>query len=198
MLTSNIKAVLMVAHIRTKIPALIINWSYWLNLVDLDPDSPVILFYIIQEGVTAIDSIHTSPFHNIGPFPSCQKGATANPHFPLYLKGYNVSAQRKTYDAFATHVMGANSTYTNSIFITSTAFAYRAASLLVSTLLIYTPNGEKLDHSRDQLQVYANYAYGDEEAVNWYGYEHWRQERLGKLKKKYDPEGRFSFSAPVA
>lgn len=35
-----------------------------------DIHQPVIIFYIIQEGVTTVDSAYTQPFHNIGPIRS--------------------------------------------------------------------------------------------------------------------------------
>lgn len=43
-----------------------------------------------------------------------------------------------------------------------------------------------------------NYAFGDESTQNWYGYEQWRQDRLSALKRKYDPNSKFSFYAPIA
>ena len=48
------------------------------------------------------------------------------------------------------------------------------------------------------LQAYVNYGYGDETPKEWYGSGKDRQERLRKLKKKYDPKGRFNFFAPIA
>jgi hypothetical protein len=48
------------------------------------------------------------------------------------------------------------------------------------------------------MSVYVNYAYGNEEAVSWYGEEDWRQDRLKSLKNKYDPKSSFSFFGPVA
>jgi len=48
-----------------------------------------------------------------------------------------------------------------------------------------------------KLQAYVNYAYGDESIESWYGYEPWRLERLRRLKKEFDPIGKFSFYAPI-
>ncbi|KAI1424339.1 putative FAD-dependent oxygenase [Xylaria sp. FL1777] len=235
----------------SNLPADIINWSYWLNIPDLDPDRPIILFYIIQEGVTAVDSAYTSPFQAIGPLsseamsgtyrdlagwtgiavdsPPCQKAGLANPRFPLYLRQYNVTAQKTAYDAFAAYVGGADSPFTNSIFMfeaypqqgvravnsSSTAFAFRNDNLLVSPLITYTPTNKTLDDQVEsignklrnilyqssgskELHSYVNYAYGNEKPVNWYGYDGWRQSRLKGLKKKYDPNGLFSFFGPIA
>lgn len=49
-----------------------------------------------------------------------------------------------------------------------------------------------------QLHAYVNYAFGEEEPRNWYGYEQWRLDKLKALKDKYDPRRKFSFYAPVA
>ncbi|KAK2761671.1 hypothetical protein FQN54_001499 [Arachnomyces sp. PD_36] len=119
-------------------PVDIINWSYWLNIPEVDPNKPVILFYIIQEGVTTVDSTITKPFYDIGPLstapvggsytdlagwtniatnsPPCQKAGLANPRFPIYLDSYNVHAQKEAYDLFASDAN--NSTpFFNSIFM---------------------------------------------------------------------------------
>ncbi|KAF7589612.1 hypothetical protein BBP40_004026 [Aspergillus hancockii] len=119
-------------------PEGVINWSYWLNNPDADPTNPVILFYIIQEGVKAVDPVYTKPFHDIGPLsvqpiggsytdlaewtgislssPPCQKAGLVNPRFPNYLESYNIPAQRKAYDIFADEVRG-TSAFNNSIFM---------------------------------------------------------------------------------
>ncbi|KAK0721324.1 hypothetical protein B0T21DRAFT_403971 [Apiosordaria backusii] len=79
-------------------------------------------FYIIQEGVTAVDTTYTAPFIALGPIsvsnntgtykdvsswvgisldgPPCQKTGAANPRFPLYLEQYNPSAMATLYNAF--------------------------------------------------------------------------------------------------
>ncbi|KAI1250958.1 hypothetical protein MGN70_008019 [Eutypa lata] len=233
----------------SNIPVDVINWSYWLNIPSADPEKPIILFYIIQEGTTVVDPIYTQPFHDIGPISiepdsgtyldlarwtnialesgPCQKAGLANPRFPIYIEKYNVEAQKLAYDAFAAGVQG-NSSFSASIFMfeaypvqgvqaidsDSTAFAFRSDSILAAPLITYTPAGEELDKQaselgntlrgivhegsgREELHAYVNYAYGNESPQNWYGYEPWRQDRLAALKKQYDPEGRFSFFAPV-
>ncbi|OTA53972.1 hypothetical protein K449DRAFT_339183 [Hypoxylon sp. EC38] len=120
------------------IPVNLINWSYWLNIPSADPDKPIILFYIIQEGATAVNPAYTKPFHDIGPIsievesgdyrdlarwtqvaldsPPCQKTGLANPRFPAYIKEYNVSAQKLAYDTFAAEVSG-DSPFSASIFM---------------------------------------------------------------------------------
>ncbi|KAK3901903.1 6-hydroxy-D-nicotine oxidase [Staphylotrichum tortipilum] len=48
-----------------------------------------------------------------------------------------------------------------------------------------------------QRRTYVNYAFGDESLEAMYGYEPWRLEKLRGLKRKYDPENRFRFYAPI-
>lgn len=211
---------------------------------------PVIIFYIIQEGVTTVDSAYTQPFHDIGPLsiqpasgtytdlaswtgiannqPPCQKGALANPRFPIYLQSYNVDAQTKAYNVFANAVRG-TSAFNNSIFMFegysmegvqaipsgSSAFAFRSENILAAPLINYLPAGSTLDSQvanlgnqlrdilrdgtgMDDFRAYVNYAYGDESLQELYGCESWRQNRLKALKTKYDPTGKFSFYAPIA
>ncbi|KAJ5574055.1 FAD-dependent oxygenase [Penicillium hispanicum] len=118
-------------------PVGVINWSYWMNNADADPNNPVIVFYIIQEGVTAVDSKYTKPFHKIGAISvvpdrgtykdlaawtgiantsiPCQKAGFSNPRFPIYLESYNVTAQKKIWDVFSKAIRG-NSVFNNSMF----------------------------------------------------------------------------------
>lgn len=96
----------------------------------------------------------------------------------------------------------------------STAFAFRGDNLLFAPLISYMSTGPELEAKagalgnelrqillegtgREELHAYVNYAYGDEKPETWYGHEEWRREKLLALKGKYDPEGKFSFYAPV-
>ncbi|OJJ96041.1 hypothetical protein ASPACDRAFT_81718 [Aspergillus aculeatus ATCC 16872] len=119
-------------------PEGVINWSYWMNNADADPNNPVIVFYLIQEGVTAVDSTYSAPFHALGPIsvtpangtykdlagwtsiavdsPPCQKMGMANPRFPIYLETYDVAAQKQAWDVYADATRGA-SPFNNSIFM---------------------------------------------------------------------------------
>ncbi|KAK3314831.1 FAD-dependent oxygenase [Apodospora peruviana] len=116
----------------------VINWSYWFNLPQVDPTGPVIAFYIIQEGVGAVDSKYTKPFRDIGPFsvepaagtyrdlagwvginldaPPCAKAGLANPRFPIYLEKYNATAQQQIYNLFA-KATNASSPFAGSLFM---------------------------------------------------------------------------------
>ncbi|KAH6658340.1 FAD binding domain protein [Truncatella angustata] len=116
----------------------LINWSYWLNIPAIDPEKPIILFYIIQEGVAVIDSSITQPFHDLNPLSvtaesgtyqnlaawtqislgdaPCQKSGLVNPRFPLYLQTYNLTAQKEAYQVFTSNVNG-SSPFNSSIYM---------------------------------------------------------------------------------
>ncbi|KAF3030379.1 hypothetical protein E8E12_000586 [Didymella heteroderae] len=115
------------------------QWSYWLNDATLDAEKPVIVVYTMQEGVDAVDSAYTKPFHDLDPLavtpqsgtyrdlgawtnialdsPPCQDFGFNNPRFPIYVKSYNATAQRIAYDLYASKISGADNPYTNSIFM---------------------------------------------------------------------------------
>lgn len=119
-------------------PVDIINWSYWFNLPQVDPNGPVIEFYIIQEGVSVVDPVYTQPFRDLGPIAvtpgngsytdlarwvgisldagPCQKTGKANPRFPIYLPAYNATAQQEVYALFAA-ATNASSPFSNSLFM---------------------------------------------------------------------------------
>ncbi|KAA8641456.1 hypothetical protein EYZ11_002260 [Aspergillus tanneri] len=119
-------------------PEGLINWSYWMNNPDADPNNPVIVFYIIQEGVKTVDTAYTKPFHDLGPLsidpqsgsytdlaewtgiattsPPCQKAGLVNPRFPNYLEAYNPAAQKKAYSVFADATRG-DSVFSRSLFM---------------------------------------------------------------------------------
>ncbi|KAM0332090.1 hypothetical protein ACHAQA_002361 [Verticillium albo-atrum] len=158
----------------------------------------------------------------------CQKIGLNNPRFPVYLQEYNPAAQRKAYDLYAeaTHATpeffdslfmfeGYSTQGVKAIDSDSTAYAFRGDNLLFAPLISYRSTGPELDQKaadlgnqlrqiiqdgtgREELHTYVNYAFGNEEPKNWYGSEGWRQERLQALKDKYDPQGKFSFYAPIA
>jgi len=119
-------------------PVNIINWSYWFNLPPVDPTGPVMEIYIIQEGVTVVDPVYTTPFHNIGPIAitpntgtyfdlarwtgialdqgPCQFAGMANPRFPVYLPAYNKTAMQEVYDLFKAGTAG-SSPFAGSLFM---------------------------------------------------------------------------------
>lgn len=85
---------------------------------------PLLMFYILQEGVTTVDSQYTAPFDELGPTAAnaasgsyteiptwtamslddivCQDAGTAGLRFPVDLLEYNVTALQNAYDIFAT------------------------------------------------------------------------------------------------
>ncbi|KAF2190320.1 FAD-binding domain-containing protein [Zopfia rhizophila CBS 207.26] len=144
---------------------------------------------------------------------------------PIYLNKYNPKANRKVYNIF--NNVTADPRFTYTVFLwegystqavkavpeASTAAPWRDYNLLASPVLTYANKSLSgvalaaakemrkvlLDGSNsNKLHAYVNYAFGDETLQELYGFEPWRVERLKKLKKKYDPEGRFNFYAPIA
>lgn len=143
--------------------------------------------YIIQEGVDAVDSKYTKPFHDLEPLaitpqsgtykdlgawtgialdsPPCQDFGFNNPRFPIYTKSYNTTAQRKAYDMYASAIGGADSPYTNSIFMfedyatagvrarsnDDSAFGFRQDLILAAPLIIYGPTDKARDAAVEKL-----------------------------------------------
>lgn len=157
----------------------------------------------------------------------CQKLDGNNLRFPLYLKKYNVPAMRKAYDMFAA-ALKETPEFTNSIFLfesypvqavqsvpsEGSAFAFRGDNILLAPLISYASGDSALDKKavevgkslravlhgasgRKTMHTYVNYAFRDAKE-EMYGDEDWRQEKLARLKKKYDPKSRFDFYNPVA
>lgn len=153
---------------------------------------------------------------------SCAKGFS-RVFYPVNLITWSLTNLRTVLDIFA----AMPSAYRNSVVMLegypvnrvveipsdSTAYPDREGRLLVSPLLTYAANatldaeafeiGEKmrdalLEGTGLKLNAYVNYARGDESLEAVYGYEEWRLERLGKLKKAYDPEGKFNFFEPIS
>ncbi|KAL8420607.1 hypothetical protein RB594_003411 [Gaeumannomyces avenae] len=110
-----------------------------LNDASMDPKKPIIIFYIIQQGVKAVSPEYTQPFHDIGPLvaipktgdylqvsgwagvslssPPCQKAGLANPRFPIYLDAYDPATMAEAYAAYAAAVGPADSPFHGSIFM---------------------------------------------------------------------------------
>ncbi|KAJ4002667.1 hypothetical protein NW752_002511 [Fusarium irregulare] len=125
-------------HLLRKQPEGVINWSYWVHDPTADPENPIILFWLIQEGVKTIDPKISKPFHDLKPIAitpesgdyrdlarwtqididavPCQKNGLVNPRFPLYLQEYNVKAMKNAWKLFATET-GPKSPFNTSIFM---------------------------------------------------------------------------------
>ncbi|KKY33735.1 putative fad-dependent oxygenase [Diaporthe ampelina] len=103
-------------------PVDIVNYAFLYN----DPttsDKPLLMFYILQEGVTTVSSEYIAPFDGLGPTTTnaasgsytelptwtamslddivCQDAGTAGLRFPVDLLVYNVTALQNAYDLFA-------------------------------------------------------------------------------------------------
>ncbi|OAR00835.1 hypothetical protein LLEC1_06293 [Akanthomyces lecanii] len=158
--------------------------------------------------------------------PPCQKLEASNLRYPLYLDTYNIGAIKRAYNMFADALRG-RPDFAHSIFMfenypvqglhksdsNDSAFAFRNDSILVAPLINFPSDdrklaglavmlGEELRNTlhkasgRDTMHTYVNYAFRDSKE-EMYGAEPWRQEKLARLKAKYDPHGRFNFYHPV-
>ncbi|KAL2012773.1 hypothetical protein VTN00DRAFT_298 [Thermoascus crustaceus] len=229
-------------------PVDLINYSFFFRNQTIDPEKPVIALFILQEGVSTIESTYTAPFRELGAAvlasgsgtykdlpawtgnanvsPPCQKNGDVNIlRFPIDLQSYSVKAQRVAFDKFA-RVTSEIPQLNRSMFLfegyslqgfkavpaNSTAFPFRHDNLLVAPLIIYESDpkldataiafGEDLrqilsqESGETELRAYVNYAFGEEQPKNWYGYEPWRLEKLKALKDKYDPQRKFKEQLP--
>jgi hypothetical protein len=143
--------------------------------------------YIIQEGVTAVNPKYTTAFHGTGPLvatpqsgtykdlanwtgialesPPCQDFGFNNPRFPIYTSTYNITAQRKAYNLYASAISGAHNSYYNSIFMfedyssggvrdrsnDASAFGFHSEHLLAAPLIIYNSTGQAQDNAVKEL-----------------------------------------------
>ncbi|KAJ7131605.1 FAD binding domain-containing protein [Mycena filopes] len=158
---------------------------------------------------------------------SCLKGAYRSLRFPVSVRdAYDLDAVRRLYTTFdaVTANPALNATLfffegygvrgVRAVAPESTAFPDRFNAFLTSPVFSYFDKGwdaEALsagramreimrdgDGNRGELSVaYVNYAQGDEGVEGWYGHERWRVDKLRALKRKYDPENRFAFYAPI-
>ncbi|KAM0342572.1 hypothetical protein ACHAPU_009425 [Fusarium lateritium] len=158
--------------------------------------------------------------------PACAKGMTGL-RYPIGLKTYNAPAVRKVMTSIAEisrrvpeiagsfFLLEGYSTHgVKAIDSKNSAFPHRDDEILVSPYIMYKPNatldglaqehGENLrrhlleaSEDPEHLRAYVNYAHGVESLESMYGYEPWRLEKLRALKKKWDPENRMRFYAPI-
>jgi tRNA pseudouridine synthase 9 len=147
--------------------------------------------------------------------------------FPIGFKRYDIPAQREFFDAFAEGTAGDSQFNTSMALIEqysaqgveaihedSTAFPNREDFFLFAPVISYNSDTEEVENEAvefgdqlrdiilkgtgsDNLHSYVNYASGNEGPRAWYGWEPWRLEKLQKVKRKYDPEGKFSYYAPI-
>ncbi|KAF1960484.1 FAD-binding domain-containing protein [Byssothecium circinans] len=223
-------------------PVELTHYPTFVNNPDIDPDMPVIVFWIFWQGDT-IPAEYTTPMHALDPvsistsvtdlagmnthlgaaygLAACQKGYS-HLQYPVSLNEWNASNLRAVLEIFSSMPRAFNSSVmlleayamnrVNEIPNDSTAYPDRDGQLLLSPIMTYAAN-ESLDETAVAvskkirytllngtglpLNAYVNYAYGDESLQEIYGHEPWRLEKLRKLKKEYDPHGRFNFYAPI-
>ncbi|KAJ5175929.1 uncharacterized protein N7482_001806 [Penicillium canariense] len=103
-------------------PEDVVHFSSWFNNPDVDPNHAAIGYFIMQQGVDAVEPQFTDPFTKLGPVMavtgkgtykdlpkwawidndslSCQKSGRGNIRFPLNIQEYNPVAQRTAFDYF--------------------------------------------------------------------------------------------------
>ncbi|KAG5759821.1 hypothetical protein H9Q72_012060 [Fusarium xylarioides] len=156
----------------------------------------------------------------------CAKGFTGL-RYPIGLKTYDLFAVRKVFNEIADiskrvpefagsfFLLEGYSTHgVKAIDAKNSAFPHRDDEILVTPYILYKPNttldglaqehGEKLrkhlleaSGDPEHLRAYVNYAHGIESLEEMYGHEPWRIQKLKALKKKWDPENRMRFYAPI-
>ncbi|KAL8990020.1 MAG: hypothetical protein Q9169_008228, partial [Polycauliona sp. 2 TL-2023] len=150
--------------------------------------------------------------------PTCAAGISTKSRFPVGLKTYNVSTNRKIYNLFEEMITTTPALATGFVqfeaFPTqavkavdpaSTAYAHRHDDILVHETKWYNSSAANaaaaIKYGRKarqlfvegahpmRLNAYSNYANGDETLEEIYGYEPWRLEKLRRLKREWDPHG---------
>ncbi|KAI0198801.1 FAD-binding domain-containing protein [Astrocystis sublimbata] len=179
----------------------------------------------IQSGSGSLHDLAVATYQD-AEGPACTYGMTSL-RFPIGLTSHDVPAIRRVYDEIDTTfqrcpevsgsfflIEGYSTQAVQAVAADSTAFPHREDKILVTPYIMYAPNaaidgvakefGEKLrgyllEGSEDpgRLRAYVNYAYGEESMQEVYGWEDWRLEKLRRLKKQWDPEGRMRFYVPI-
>lgn len=194
-------------------------FPYVQSILDLGP------IYISNASFPYKHVSHRSFQASVGD-PTCATGISTKTRFPVGLKTYNASTNRKIYSLFEDMVTTAPALNTSFVQFeafpmqavkavdpTSTAYAHRDDDILVafSTQYVHssanaamaTRYGRKARQlfvkgaQPMRLNAYSNYANGDETLEQIYGYEPWRLEKLRRLKREWDPYGRFRFFNPI-
>jgi hypothetical protein len=158
--------------------------------------------------------------------PACAGGVTSL-RYPIGLQTFDVPALRRLYDlidktleeipetAGSFFVLEGYSTHAvQAVDERSTAFPHRSDEILVTSYISYKPESRidpladkygralrqiLLDASADpqHLRAYVNYAHGNEDLREVYGWEDWRLEKLRQLKAKWDPENKMRYYVPI-
>lgn len=158
--------------------------------------------------------------------PGCAYGLTSL-RYPIGLKTFNVPAVRKVYDYIDKSFQeipeiagsfflleGYSTQAVQAIDEKSTAFPHRNDNILVTSYVQYKPD-PRIDQLADKygrtlrrilleasddperLRAYVNYAHGDEDLREVYGWEDWRLQKLKQLKAQWDPENKMRYYVPI-
>jgi hypothetical protein len=177
--------------------------------------------------ITIVDVDYTqisSPTGNGDDSIACAHGLYYAMRFPTGFVTYNLTTNRNLFTKFAeitSQQPGLNASFflfedyasegVLAVDPKSTAFPDRFNHHLASPVIIYFDSalddeavkaGQELreiamEYKPGPLNAYVNYTHGDETVEDWYGHERWRIERLVSLKKKYDPNNRLEYYAPI-
>lgn len=151
----------------------------------------------------------------------CEKGYS-HLMYPVSLDTWPLANLRKVIEIFSSMpaeyrysvllLEGYATNQVNKVGDNATAFPDRSSQLLASPVFTYAANASLdeaafaigsslrtalLDGTGKRTITYVNYAHGDESLESIYGFDSWRLEKLRRLKKEYDPEGKFNFYAPI-
>ncbi|KAL6710313.1 hypothetical protein ACN47E_009259 [Coniothyrium glycines] len=204
---------------------IIVMWIYWQGAAippEYTDPLQALAPFAVDESVGDLPALNTHLFADRNGA-ACAKGFS-RATVPVGLDSYSLPALRRVLDMFAampspfrSSVMMLEGYATHRVAqipAPSTAFPDRETRLLLSPVLTWPRNasldaagwelGSKIrdtlvdvSESDKTLKAYVNYARGDETLQEMYGSEPWRLTKLRRLKREYDPHGRFNFYAPI-
>ncbi|KAI0915159.1 FAD-binding domain-containing protein [Ustulina deusta] len=178
-----------------------------------------------QAGLATTQELAALTFQDVDG-PGCAYGLTSL-RYPIGLETFNVAAVRKVFDFIDKSfreipeiagsfflLEGYPTQAVQAVDEKSTAFPHRSDEILVTSYVQYKPDprvdplADKygralrqilLDASDDpeHLRAYVNYAHGDEDPREVYGWEDWRLQKLRELKARWDPENKMRYYVPI-
>ncbi|KAK2589605.1 hypothetical protein QQS21_012714 [Conoideocrella luteorostrata] len=179
----------------------------------------------IQAGVATTHELAALTYQDVDG-PGCAYGLTSL-RYPIGLKTFDVSAVRKVFDFIDKSFQeipeiagsfflleGYSTQAVQAVDERSTAFPHRSDEILVTSYVQYKPD-PRIDSLADRygktlrqilleasddperLRAYVNYAHGNEDLREVYGWEDWRLEKLRELKAKWDPENKMRYYVPI-
>lgn len=179
----------------------------------------------IQAGVATTHELAALTFMDADG-PACAYGQTSL-RYPIGLKTFDVPAVRKVYDFIDKSfreipeiagsfflLEGYPTQAVQAVDERSTASPHRSDDILVTSYVQYKPD-PRIDPLADRygrtlrqilleasddpgrLRAYVNYAHGDEDLREVYGWEEWRLKKLRELKAEWDPENKMGYYVPI-